>query len=45
MENFRQFHPNPDFKLIDQVRENYDIFITLIARSNLYCQWIVARFS
>ncbi|HDS15591.1 MAG TPA: integron integrase [Proteobacteria bacterium] len=41
MENSRQFHPNPDFKLMDQVRETFRYFHYSYRTEQSYCQWIV----
>ncbi len=41
MENIPRFHPNPDFKLMDQVRETLRYFHYAYRTEQSYCQWIV----
>jgi len=41
MENTPRFHPNPDLKLMDQVRETLRYFHYAYRTEESYCQWIV----
>jgi hypothetical protein len=41
MENVPQFHTNPDFKLMDQVRETLRYFHYAYRTEQSYCQWIL----
>lgn len=41
MEKSAVFHPNPDFKLMDQVRETLRYFHYAYRTEQSYCQWIL----
>ena len=41
MENTPRFHPNPDLKLMDQVRETLRYFNYAYRTEQSYCQWIL----
>jgi len=40
MENKKKFTPNPDFKLLEQVRETLRYFHYARSTEKTYCQWI-----
>ena len=41
MESSPPFHPNPDLKLMDQVRETLRYFHYAYRTEQSYCQWIL----
>jgi hypothetical protein len=40
MENKKKFTPNPDFKLLEQVRETLRYYHYARSTEKTYCQWI-----
>ena len=40
MENKKKFTPNPDLKLLDQVRETLRYYHYARSTEKTYCQWI-----